>query len=129
MPAMALAPLASTEREIELRPCTSVTEYIMVISAGPTGGPTPPEATEERMSLGTPTGGERRAGAPSDAPPEPPAEMMPAILPWRCSQLAKASAIAVTEAPRSEPNTLDPPRPWLSAISCAETSQVASLPL
>jgi hypothetical protein len=36
MPASALAPLASTTREIELRPCTSVTEYIMVMSAGPT---------------------------------------------------------------------------------------------
>ena len=69
------------------------------------------------------------AGATSEAPPEPPAEMMPATLPWRRSQLAKASAIAVTDAPRSAPNTLDPPRPWLSAISCAETSQVESLPL
>ena len=33
--------------------------------------------------------------------------MMPATLPWRRSQLAKASAIAVTDAPRSAPNTLD----------------------
>ena len=81
------------------------------------------------MSFGTPTGRARMAGATSEAPPEPPAEMMPATLPWRRSQLAKASAIAVTDAPRSEPNTLDPPRPWLSAISWAETSQVESLPL
>ena len=36
MPTNAFAPLASTAREIELRPCTSVTEYIMVMSAGPT---------------------------------------------------------------------------------------------
>ena len=36
MPATALAPFDSTAREIELRPCTSVTEYIMVMSAGPT---------------------------------------------------------------------------------------------
>ena len=36
MPTSALAPLASTWREIEFRPCTSVTEYIMVMSAGPT---------------------------------------------------------------------------------------------
>ena len=36
MPASALAPLASTAREIELRPCTSATECIMVMSAGPT---------------------------------------------------------------------------------------------
>src|SRR5207244_541877 len=49
----------------------------------------------------------RMPGATSEAPPEPPAEMMPATLPWRRSHLAKASAIAVTDAPRSEPNT-----PW-----------------
>ena len=36
MPTSALAPLASTMREIEFSPCTSVTEYIMVMSAGPT---------------------------------------------------------------------------------------------
>ena len=36
MPISALAPLASTWREIELRPDTSVTEYIIVMSAGPT---------------------------------------------------------------------------------------------
>jgi len=39
-----------------------------------------------------------------------------------------ASAIAVTEAPRSEPNTALPPRGWLRAISCAETSQDAAFP-
>ena len=79
------------------------------------------------MILGTPIGRARMPGATSEAPPEPPAEMMPAILPWRRSQLAKASAIAVTDAPRSAPNTADPPRPWFSAISCAETSQVGRL--
>ena len=36
MPTIAWAPLASTWREIELRPCTSVTEYIIMMSAGPT---------------------------------------------------------------------------------------------
>ena len=36
MPTIACAPLPSTWREIELRPCTSVTEYIIVMSAGPT---------------------------------------------------------------------------------------------
>src|SRR6266436_340160 len=36
MPTSALAPLASTWREIEFSPCTSVTEYTMVISACPT---------------------------------------------------------------------------------------------
>ena len=36
MPISACAPLASTWREIELRPETSVTEYIIVMSEGPT---------------------------------------------------------------------------------------------
>ena len=36
MPISAWAPLASTCREIELRPETSVTEYIIVMSDGPT---------------------------------------------------------------------------------------------
>ena len=79
------------------------------------------------MSFGTPIGSARMPGATSDAPPEPPAEMMPTISAWRRSQLTKASAIAVTEAPRSKPNTAAPPRGWLSAISWAETSQVTAL--
>ena len=81
------------------------------------------------MSLGTPIGSARMAGATSEAPPDPPAEITPTMSAWRRSQLAKASAIAVTEAPRSEPNTALPPRGWLSAISWAETSQDESLPL
>jgi hypothetical protein len=36
MPAMACAPLASTARVIELRPCTSATECIIMMSDGPT---------------------------------------------------------------------------------------------
>ena len=36
IPIKAWAPLASTCREIELRPWTSVTEYIIVMSVGPT---------------------------------------------------------------------------------------------
>ena len=36
MPAIACAPLASTWREMELSPCTSVTEYIIMMSEGPT---------------------------------------------------------------------------------------------
>ena len=79
------------------------------------------------MSLGTPIGSARMAGATSEAPPDPPAEITPTMSAWRRSQLAKASAIAVTEAPRSEPNTALPPRGWLSAISWAETSQDESL--
>ena len=36
MPASAFAPFASTRREIRLRPCTSVTEYIIMMSEAPT---------------------------------------------------------------------------------------------
>lgn len=81
------------------------------------------------ISFGTPTGRVRMPGATRDAAPEPPAEITPAILPCRLIQLENASAIAVTAAPRSGPNTAEPPRPWFSAISWAETSQVACLPL
>ena len=70
------------------------------------------------------------AGATIEAPPDPPALMItPTMSPCRRIQSSKASAIAATDAPRSRPNTRRPPRPWLSAISWAVTSQVASLPL
>ena len=36
MPAIACAPFDRIWREIALRPCTSVTEYIIMMSAGPT---------------------------------------------------------------------------------------------
>ena len=36
IPAIACAPFASTCSEIAFRPCTSVTEYIIMISEGPT---------------------------------------------------------------------------------------------
>jgi hypothetical protein len=36
MPAIAAAALPSTLRVIEFRPCTSATEYIIMMSAGPT---------------------------------------------------------------------------------------------
>ena len=36
MPASAWAALASTTREMRLRPATSTTEYIIVMSLGPT---------------------------------------------------------------------------------------------
>src|SRR5258708_10396927 len=129
MPMSALAPLASTWREIEFSPCRAVTEYIMVMSAGPTYGATSPEATEDMMSLGTPIGSARMAGDTSEAPPDPPAEITPTTSAWRRSQLAKASAIAVTEVPRSGPNTAPPPRACLRAISWPETSQDDALPL
>ena len=79
--------------------------------------------------MGAPIGSARIAGATIEAPPEPPALIMPAMSPWRLIQVSNASAIAATEAPRSRLKTAEPPRPWLSAISCAVTSHVAGLPL
>ena len=106
-----------------------MTEYIIVMSLGPTYRPTSPEATDEIRTFGVPIGNARMAGATIEAPPEPPALMIPTTSPCRRTQASKASAIAATDAPRSRPKTLDPPRPWFSATSCAVTSQVASLPL
>ena len=79
MPPMAWAPLASTWREIELRPCTSVTEYIIMMSLGPTYCLTSPEATVEIITLGRPMGNRRMPGVTKAVPPLPPAETMPAI--------------------------------------------------
>ena len=80
-------------------------------------------------TLGAPIGRARIAGATIEAPPDPPALIMPAMSLWRLIQVSNASAMAATDAPRSRLNTAEPPRPWLSAISCAVTSQVAGLPL
>ena len=77
MPASAWAALASTRSEMRLMPATSVTEYIMQMSEGPTYGFTSPEATVETMTLGTPIGRPRMARVASAVPPEPPAEMRP----------------------------------------------------
>ena len=66
---------------------------------------------EDTSTFGTPIGSARMPGATIEAPPEPPALMMPAISPWRLIQASNASAIAATEAPRSRPNTPAPPRP------------------
>ena len=77
MPASACAALASTRSEMRLMPATSVTEYIMQMSDGPTYGFTSPEATVETITLGTPMGRRRMAGVASAVPPEPPAEMSP----------------------------------------------------
>src|SRR3546814_5976246 len=62
MPARASAPLASTCFEIRFKPCTSVTEYIIRMSEGPTYCPTLPEATVEIITLGRPMGRRRIAG-------------------------------------------------------------------
>ncbi len=62
------------------------------------------------MIFGTPTGSRRIAGVTSAVAPDPPAEMMPAMPLCRLIQVSNASAIAATDAPRSEENTPAAPR-------------------
>ena len=75
-------------------------------------------ATSDPISFGTPTDKSRMPGATSDAPPEPPAEMMPATLPCRRSHFAKASAIAVMTPPGQTAFTLMPSGPSCIASDC-----------
>lgn len=77
IPAIAWAALPRTVREMRLIPATSVTEYIIAMSDGPTYADTSPLATVETMTFGTPTGRARIAGVMSAVPPEPPIPMTP----------------------------------------------------
>ena len=79
IPAIALAALPRTWREIRFRPATSVTEYIIAMSAGPTYGATLPDATVETITFGRPTGSARIPGVMIAVPPDPPMPMMPPI--------------------------------------------------
>ena len=72
-----------------------------------------PDATDEMRSFGTPIGSARIAGATSEEPPEPPAEISPPTRSWRRIQASNASAIAVIAAPRSPVKTaFGPPRKY-----------------
>ena len=79
MPASAFAPLAKTCLEMRLSPWISVTEYIIMMSDEPTYSATSPDATVEIITLGIPIGSVRIAGVARAVPPEPAAEMIPAI--------------------------------------------------
>jgi hypothetical protein len=94
---------------MRLMPWTSVTEYIMQMSDGPTKRFTSPDATVETMIFGTPTGNRCMAGVASDVPPEPPAEMIPARSRRVTMKRSKASAIARIALPRSPENTARAP--------------------
>ena len=67
------------------------------------------------MILGTPSGRRRIPAVARLVPPEPPAEMTPPIPRSRSIQRAKASAIAVTEAPRSPVKTAAEPPGCIAA--------------
>src|SRR6188472_101759 len=127
---IALAALPSTCREMRLRPATSVTEYIMAMSEGPTYGATFDDATVDTISLGTPTGSARIAGVTSAVPPDPPAPMMPESSPaWATTYRVNASDIAATASPRSDDRTATAPSGWYAATSSGVTSAVETCPV
>ena len=81
-----------------------------------------PEATDEMRTFGTPIGSARIAGATSELPPDPPAEMRPPTGSCRRIQASNASAIAVIAPPRSPLKTaFGPPRKY-AATWCGGTS-------
>src|SRR3546814_16263900 len=92
MPARAAAPLASTCFEIRFKPCTSVTEYIIRMSEGPTYCPTLPEATVEIITLGRPMGRRRIPGLTHAVPPAPAAELLPPVPRMRTHNCLQASS-------------------------------------
>ena len=92
------------------------------MSDGPTYCSVFPDATVDIIILGTPTGRARMAGDASAVPPDPPAEMIPAIPCWAAIQRANASVMPATAVPRSPVKTPDTPRGWNAATACGGTS-------
>ena len=86
-------------------PCTSVTEYIMQMSLGPTYGRVSPEAIVDTITFGTPIGSARIACVASVVPPEPPAEIRPPRSRRVRMKCSNAIAMPVTALPRSSVNT------------------------
>ena len=74
-----------------------------------------------------PTGKARIPAVASVVPPEPPAEMMPPIRGSRATQRANASAMAVTDWPRSLEKTADVPPGCMLATCSGVTSAVDDL--
>jgi hypothetical protein len=109
MPPSACAALASTCSLMRLMPCTSVTEYIMQMSLGPTYGRVSPLAMVETITFGQPIGSARMPAVASEVPPEPPALMMPPRSRRVRTNCSKACAMAVTARPRSPLNTAASP--------------------
>ncbi len=92
MPQMAPAAFAKTRRDTRLRPDTSTTEYIIVMSLTSTYGATLPDAIVDTISFGRPTGSACMAVAPIEVPPEPPMLKTASNLPSSASSLARARA-------------------------------------
>ena len=82
----------------------------------------------DTMILGMPTGSLRMPAVASDVPPDPPAEMTPPMPRSRSIQRAKASAMAVTDWPRSVPNTAVAPPRCMDATCMGLTSAFDGLP-
>jgi hypothetical protein len=111
-----------------LSPATSVTEYIIAMSAGPTYMPTSPDATVETITFGTPIGRARIAGVTRAVPPEPPAPTIPARSARVRTNRVSASDIASTDDPRSPVNTAALPAGCCPATSVGVTSACDSSP-
>ena len=80
------------------------------------------------MILGMPSGSRRMPAVASEVPPEPPAEMTPPIPRSRSIQRPKASAMAVTESPRSPEKTALEPLGCIAATCIGVTSAREILP-
>ena len=82
----------------------------------------------EIITLGTPTGSSRIAGAASAVAPEPPAEMIPAMSLCAAIQRSKATVMPATAEPRSVVNTPAAPRGWKAATAFGGISAPDGLP-
>lgn len=80
------------------------------------------------MTFAIPTGSARMPAVAIEVPPDRPADSTPPSPRSRAIQTAKASAIPVTDAPRSPDNTWLMPRGWQLAIWLAGMSARAGLP-
>ncbi len=80
------------------------------------------------MIFGTPTGSARIPAVAIDVPPDPPADNTPPIPRCVSIQRANASAIALTDAPRSWDITAESPRGCMIATWFAGMSARAGLP-
>jgi hypothetical protein len=109
MPASACAAFPNTCREMRFRPATSVTEYNIAMSDGPTYALTSPDATVDTITFGTPTARARIDGVINAVPPDPPAPTIPPRSVRERTNCVSASDIASTDVPRSPVKTESAP--------------------
>jgi hypothetical protein len=84
----------------------------MQMSLGPTYGRVSPEAIVDTITFGNPIGSARIARVTSVVPPEPPAPIRPPTSRRASMKRSNATAIALTELPRSSVKTARSPSGW-----------------